>query len=82
MAMHDHSWTMHYHGVHALSLIIMHDYVVFFMLFSILSNLVQHTIALPRYNLTLKGTPTKCAWDHTCRIFCHLLRDVGDSAGK
>ena len=34
---------MHYHGVHALSLIIMHDYVVFFMLFSILSNLVQHS---------------------------------------
>ena len=33
---------MHDHGVHALSLIIMHDYVVFFMLFSILSNLVQH----------------------------------------
>ena len=43
MAMHDHSWTMHDHGVHALSLIIMHDYVVFFMLFSILSNLAQHT---------------------------------------
>ena len=34
---------MHDHGVHALSLIIMHDYVVFFMLFSILSNLAQHT---------------------------------------
>ena len=33
---------MHYHS---LSLIIMHDCVVFFMLFSILSNLVQHTHA-------------------------------------